>query len=138
MVLLLIIGGIGAVLIGGIVFSAPGRREVSELVIEKVSFSNLQDGIFTGEYVGKKGRMRDAAVEVTIKGGEVAAIKIVKGAVDKNGRALELTRGKSVQDLFQNALDTKSLAVDVISGATLTSKAHLKALEDALKKAKAR
>jgi uncharacterized protein with FMN-binding domain len=32
-------------------------------------------------------------------------------------------------------LSSQSLQVDVISGATLTSKTHLKALEDALKKA---
>ena len=136
-ILLVIVGGIVAVLVGGIVFSAPGRREVSELVIEPVNFANLKDGTFTGEYVGKKGHMRNAAVEVTIKGGKVAAIKIIKGAVDKNGKALELTHGKSVEDLFQSALNAKSLQVDVISGATLTSKAHLKALENALKKAQA-
>ena len=134
-ILLVIVGGIAAVLIGGMVFDARSRREVKELVIENVDFAKLQDGTYTGEFVGKQGRLRNATVEVTIKSGEVSGIKIVKGAVDKDGKALELTHGKSVKDLFQNALNAKSLQVDVISGATLTSKAHLKALENALPKA---
>jgi len=40
-----------------------------------------------------------------------------------------------VEDLFDNVEKSKSLDVDTISGATLTAKIHLKALENALKKA---
>ncbi|WP_368487958.1 FMN-binding protein [Clostridium sp. BJN0013] len=38
-----------------------------------------------------------------------------------------------MEDLFQKVIELQSLQVDIISGATLTSKAHLKALENALK-----
>jgi uncharacterized protein with FMN-binding domain len=37
--------------------------------------------------------------------------------------------------LFRHVIESQSLQVDVISGATLTSKAHLKALENALEQA---
>jgi len=37
--------------------------------------------------------------------------------------------------LFQTAIEAKTLDVDVISGATVTSKTHLKAFENALKQA---
>jgi uncharacterized protein with FMN-binding domain len=39
----------------------------------------------------------------------------------------------TIEDLFKRVIDSDSLQVDAISGATLTSKAHLKALENALK-----
>lgn len=41
----------------------------------------------------------------------------------------------TIDNLFQRGLETESLQVDAISGAALTSKAHLKALENALKQA---
>ena len=40
--------------------------------------------------------------------------------------------------IFDDVQKSKSLQVDVISGATLTSKVHLKALEDALKQAQSK
>ncbi len=46
-----------------------------------------------------------------------------------------MTNGVTMADLLKKAVETKSLQVDAISGATLTSKAHLKALENALKQA---
>lgn len=45
-------------------------------------------------------------------------------------------KGISIGDLFRHVIESQSLQVDVISGATLTSKAHLKALENALEQAK--
>jgi len=134
---LVIVGGIAAVLMGGFFFTAPGRRETGELVINSVNFNNFHDGIFTGEYVGTKDHLRDATVDVTVKNGEITSIKIQKGAVGKDGKPVELTHGKSIDDLYKSVLGSKSLNTDVISGATLTSKAHLKALENALKKAEA-
>ncbi|QAT63508.1 FMN-binding protein [Acidilutibacter cellobiosedens] len=37
--------------------------------------------------------------------------------------------------MFDNVVKSQTLQVDVINGATLTSKVHLKALENALKQA---
>ncbi|MNW67989.1 FMN-binding domain protein [compost metagenome] len=59
----------------------------------------------------------------------------MKGALDKEGKPAVLTGGVSIGDLFSNIVKSQSLQVDVISGATLTSKVHLKALENALKQA---
>ena len=131
-IIVLIIGG---ALFGGILADAPGRREVAELNISEVRFKNLRDGTFIGEYKGTKAHLRDAKVEVIISGGEIKEINILKGAIDKNGKPMELKNGLSIEDLYNNAIQSQSLQVDVISGATLTSKAHLKALENALKQA---
>jgi uncharacterized protein with FMN-binding domain len=136
-VVLVIVGGVAAVLLGGFFFTGAGRREINDLIIGSVDFKKLRDGIFTGEYIGVKDHLRDTTVEVTVKDGEVSNVRVVKGAVDKNGKPVELTHGKTVDDLYKSVLSSKSLSVDVVSGATLTSKTHLKALENALKKAEA-
>jgi uncharacterized protein with FMN-binding domain len=55
--------------------------------------------------------------------------------LDKEGNSAELTGGLSIDDMFDNVVKSQTLQVDVINGATLTSKVHLKALENALKQA---
>ncbi len=134
-IIMAIIGVIALGVIIGISLSAPGRREVKELTISAVDFGKLRDGTYVGEYTGTKDHSRDTQVEVTITGGKISDIKILKGALDKEGKPAELTGGKNIEDLFDSVVKSKSLQVDVISGATLTSKAHLKALENALKQA---
>lgn len=120
---------------GGFLADAPGRNEIQALVIQDVDFKNLRDGTYLGEYTGTKSHSRDTKIEVTISGGEITTVRILKGALDKEGKPAELTGGLSIDDLFSNAIEAKTLQVDAISGATLTSKAHLKALENALKQA---
>lgn len=114
---------------------APERRELQALAIGDVDFTRLQDGTYVGVYARTKGSSRNATVEVTISGGRVTEITILKGALDSDGNSVELTDGRTIDNLFQRVLETESLQVDAISGATLTSKAHLKALENALKQA---
>lgn len=134
-VVLVILGVIAVVMVGGISADAQGRREIQELTIAPVDFNKLRDGTFVGEYTGTKSHFRDTKVQVMISAGEISDIKILKGALDKEGKPAKLTGGLSVSDLFDNAVKSQSLKVDVISGATLTSKAHLKALENALEQA---
>lgn len=137
-VLLIIVGVIAAGLLGGILSDAPGRREIGLLTFSTVDFNNLRDGFYIGEYKGTKSHFRDTKVEVTISGGNISDVKILKGAVDKEGNTVKLTGGQSIGDLFDNVMASKTLQVDVISGATLTSKAHLKAIENALEQAQAK
>lgn len=131
-VALVILGVIAVVLVGGILSSASGRREVQELTIDAVDFKKLRDGTYVGEYSGTKDHSRDTKVQVIISEDKISDIKILKGALDKEGKPAELTGGLSIGDLFDNVIKSQSLQVDAISGATLTSKVHLKALENAL------
>lgn len=134
-ILLIVFGAIVVVAAGGFLADAPGRDEIQALVIHDVDFKNLRDGTFVGEYTGTKSHSRDAQVEVTISGGKISDIKILKGAADNEGKPVKLTGGLSIGDLFNDVMKLETLQVDAISGATLTSKAHLKALENALKQA---
>ena len=127
--LLLILVAVGT---AAVISDAPSRKELQSLIVEDVDFSSLQDGTYVGSFVGAKGSLRDATVEVAVVNGEVSDIRILKGAVDETGAPLEIAQGKTADDLFDAVLQQKTLQVDVISGATLTSNAHLKALENAL------
>lgn len=64
-----------------------------------------------------------------------AKIIILKGALDSEGKPQKLKDGRGIDDLFNDVIESQTLNVDVISGATLTCKAHLKALENALEQA---
>lgn len=127
---LLVVIGIGVLV--GLQADAPGRHELEVLEIGEIDFENLRDGTYTGEYVGEAGHLRDAALEVTVSDGQVTNIRLLKGGIDENGDPADLADGQTIMDLFDDVLALKTLQVDAISGATLTSKAHLKALENAL------
>ena len=133
-VIFIIIGVIVAAGLIGVLVDGPGRHEIAELEYSDIDFKNLKDGTYEGEYKGKKSHMRDTKVEVTVSEGEVLDVKIIKGAVDKEGKPSTIKEGKSIEDLFNSAVLAETLDVDVISGATITCKAHLKAFENALKK----
>lgn len=49
-----------------------------------------------------------------------------------NGNPVKMGKDQTMSEVFQNALQSQSLDVEVISGATITTKTHLKALEQAL------
>ena len=127
--LLLVLCAVGT---AAVLSDAPSRREISALSIENVDFTNLKDGTYIGSFVGTKSNLRDTTVEVVIASGSVSSIRILKGAVEEMGAPQEIGKGKTAYDLFDAVVAKKTLQVDTISGATLTSKTHLKALEQAL------
>ncbi|MDX9809144.1 MAG: FMN-binding protein [Sphaerochaetaceae bacterium] len=131
-VLLIIVAVIAAGLAVGVLLDAPGRKEALDLTFSAIDFKNLKDGTYTGEYQGTKSHMRDTKVEISVSAGNVSDIKILKGAVDTNGKAVKMGKDQTISEVFQNVLQSQSLDVDVISGATITTKTHLKALEQAL------
>ena len=132
LIVTLVISGLA---LAGILIDGPGRREIAGLSFPSINFKKLHDGTYIGDYKGTKSHLRDAQVKVTISGGEISDIEILKGAVDKEGKPAVIKSGKSIADLFDDVVKSETLQVDVISGATLTSKTHLKALEDALEQA---
>jgi uncharacterized protein with FMN-binding domain len=126
---------IGGGLLGGILSDGPGRREIAQLTFAPIDFQNLRNGNYIGEYIGTKSHMRDTKVEVTVTEGEISDIKVLKGAVDKDGKPVKITNDQTIDDLFSSSIKSQTLQVDVISGATITCKSHLKAFENALAQA---
>jgi uncharacterized protein with FMN-binding domain len=119
MVILVVVGAGG-----GLLFTAGERREAKNLPIAAVNFKQLQDGTYVGEYQGGMYKWRANRVQVTVSSSKVTDIKILE---QTEKRPSELT-----DELFGRVIRSQSLQVDTISGATLTSKAYLKGVENAL------
>lgn len=121
---------------GGLIFAfvidAPNRQEIKELTFSSLDFDALKDGTFVGGYEGTKSHLRDTQVEVIVQDGAISTVKVLKGAIDEKGVPAKLNKGRSIDEVFDLVKQEKTLQVDVISGATLTTKTHLKALENAL------
>ncbi len=133
--ILIVLGVLVAVMGIMMLVTAPGRRELSKMTFPKKSFSDLAAGTYTGEYKGAGDSMRNTSVQVSVSNGKVSDIKVLSGSTLKEGKPIEIRNGQSIDDLSQRVISSQSLNVDVISGATLTSNAHLKAVENALAKA---
>ncbi len=123
---ILVVMGLG----GAIVFTSGERREGKNLPIAVIDFKKLNDGTYIGEYEGGMKKLRANEVQVTVSSGKVTDIKILK---HKENQSPEFT-GK----LYDRVIKAQSLQVDTISGATITSKAYLKSVENALFKAQKR
>lgn len=134
-ILLLIVFVIALAGISAVMWDAPARAELKNMVIAEVNFGNLNDGVYPGEYRGTNNSLRDAVVEVTVESGVVTKITVTKGAYSGGKGSAESTKENSIDDLFGMVIESQSLHVDAISGATLTTNAHLKAVESALLKA---
>ncbi len=104
------------ILVAGILFASQGLSEMQELVIYDVDLGKLPDGVYTGKF----DRYRWAhTVEITVKDHRIASI--------------QATNRQQIHDELINRIITQQTPkVDVVSGATVSSKAFLKAVEKAL------
>lgn len=137
-VLIIVMSIVFVLLLLGIIVAivdAPARAELKNVTIADVNFGSLKDGIYTGEYCGTKNSFRDVAVEVTIESGAITKITVTEGAYAGVKMSDEIKVELSINDLFEKVIESKSLQVDTVSGATVTVNAHIKAVENALLKA---
>ncbi|MNN31359.1 FMN-binding domain protein [compost metagenome] len=118
-----VVAGLG----GALLFTEGERREAKNLPIGTVNFEQLHDGTYLGEYEGGMYKWRANKVQVTVSSKKVTNIKVIE---QKEKRPPSFT-----DELFGRVIQSQSLQVDTISGATLTSKAYLKSIELALNEA---
>lgn len=96
---------------------------LSGIPVEDVDLSAVPDGRYEGSY---KTFPVAVAVEVTVQDSKITAIDLVKHS---NGQ------GEAAEAIPGMVVEAQSLQVDVISGATYSSRVILLAIEDALKSA---
>lgn len=101
------------------------HREARSLPLNRVDFSRLDDGTYHGAYDGGMYHWRRNECDVRVSGGKVTGIHLTVSQ-DPGGKNAQY------QELFERVIQAQSLQVDTISGATLTSKAYLQAVENAL------
>ncbi|MBU3112552.1 FMN-binding protein [Clostridium lacusfryxellense] len=96
------------------------KKVTSEMKIGSVDLSKVADGKYLGScdvvYVG-------ATVSVTVKDSKIIDIVLVKHKTDK---------GKPGEAVTAEVIKEQSLQVDMITGATNSSKVILKSIENAL------
>lgn len=100
-----------------------GLRVGSKLAIESIDTSTLNDGVYSGKYEG--GRWSNE-LKVTVRSHKIMKIEVV--------RDVKIPKPEVTQEIVNNVIEAQETDVDVVSGATVTSKAYLKAIENALKK----
>lgn len=95
-------------------------NKLDKIVISDVDLTKITNGIYNGSY---KNLLVGAEVSVAVKDNRMSNIILVKHSYGK---------GKPAEQIIDRVLERQSLKVDVISGATYSSKAILKAIETAL------
>ena len=113
------------VVVSGLVayLSANQSRVLNEN-FETIAYNTLEDGEYEGSY---KGTRWENTVRVAIEDGQIITITPLDDQRFANPEVRTL--------LFSRVIDENSIDVDSVSGATVTSIAYLKAIEDALLKA---
>lgn len=96
------------------------QKQVEEITISNVDLSKVEDGNYTGSY---EVLWVAAEVKVNVKNHKIEGIELVR---HKNGK------GASAEIIPNKVVEAQSLAVDIVSGATSSSKVILKAIENAL------
>jgi uncharacterized protein with FMN-binding domain len=112
---------------GGVGWSRLSKehKEARSLPLNAVDFSKLSDGTYHGVYEGGMYKWRANECQVNVSSGKVTDIQLV-GSGDPG------SKNTQHEALYDRVIQAQSLQVDTISGATLTSKAYLQAVENAL------
>jgi uncharacterized protein with FMN-binding domain len=90
------------------------------IAIKTPDFSALADGTYRGSFAAFP---VSATVDVAMSGGRVEQVEIVSHRCGK---------GRPAEAIVNDVVASQSLEVDVVSGATLSSRVILKAIETAL------
>lgn len=120
------------IVIGGFIgwsYLEKEHKEAKNLPIAVINFKKLKEGTYIGEYEGGMYKWRYSKVQVEVSSGKVEDIKLLSSA----GPGAE--QNKDYNTIYERIINEQTLQVDVVSGATLTSKAYIKAVENALLKA---
>lgn len=97
-------------------------KQGEKIVISNVEIASIDDGIYTGEYTLLPVKV---IVQVNIKNHKVHEIEILE---HQNGF------GKKAEIISDYIIKEQKLDVDLVTGATVSSKVILKAIENALSK----
>ncbi len=116
-----VIAALLAVLLFLVILPNMQYENVRSMKINDVNLELLDDGTYHGAYAYSK---TSYEVDVEIKDHKIASVEIVSGGESEHAKAAEGVIGSIINE--------QRIDVDVVSGATTSSKAILKAVENAL------
>ena len=106
---------------GLFIFISRGLDEKSQPALAGATAQGMADGVYVGGYDGGRWTNR---VEVTVAGERISDIVLLQDVL--------FADAKVPAELFARVMDNQTTTVDTVAGATVTSKAYLKAIENAL------
>jgi uncharacterized protein with FMN-binding domain len=120
-IFLVIIVFFALVIAGGIIYLTSGLKTGAEVVVNTIDLSQIEVGTYTGVY--EDGRWSNE-IEVTVQDHKITTVRIIKDVA--------FVQPGLSDELFGKVIEEQTTDIDTISGATVTSKAYLKAIEMAL------
>lgn len=91
--------------------------------LARINLLAVKDGTYAGSY---KAFPVSAVVEVTVEDHKITCIEVIRHSYGEDG---------PIETMAERVLEAQSLRVDLVTGATFSTKAILVATEDALKAA---
>ena len=119
-IIILIVLVIVLFIAGFTVYTQSKLNKLVQMSISNVALESLDDGVYEGDYSVFPISVK---LNVTVKGHKITEILILKHINGQGGKA---------EVIADQVIEKQSLQVDIISGATYSSKVILKALENAL------
>ena len=117
---LLIAGGvILAIILTMFIFLTNGLSEGARVQINGLDLSVVADGVYVGEYEFKRW---SESVIVNVRNGEIVEIRTEKD------RIYDVS-----EEVIARVITAQNTTIDAVSGATVSSKALLKAIENAFR-----
>lgn len=116
-----VVGVFVLVIGGGLLYITNGLKTGENLAINPVDLTQIEDGTYTGSY--GSGRWNNT-VEVTVSDKKIAQINVIK--------TVGFDIPETTNTIINSVIERQSTTVDTVSGATVTSKAYLKSIENAL------
>ena len=107
-------------LIGASLYLKTLVNDVNSITVSNLNMANITDGIYVGEYSLTPVYVE---VEVSVTEHKITNIKIIEHENGLGGKA---------EKIVDNVISRQSLEVGAVSGATVSSKCIIKAIENAL------
>jgi len=107
-----------------VLFSSCKSGSLTEILALLPDMNGKPDGVYRGDY-DLSGTPVKVTLDVTVQNENITAINIIKHFCSPIG--------KKAEKITEKIIEQQSLNVDAISGATGSSKAILKAVENALR-----
>ncbi len=107
---------------GVLFFLSRGLDETLEVEIVGIDLSNVEDGVYQGTY---ENRRFSNTLEVHVENHEIVDIIVIDD--------MTLTQDGVTEEVFARVMALQSTDIDMVAGASVTTTAYLKAIENALK-----
>ncbi|MBC3898769.1 FMN-binding protein [Acetobacterium malicum] len=121
MIILSILGVLVLIGAGGVFYITNGLEAGENLAINPVDLTKIEDGTYAGVY--QAGRWTNE-VAVSVADHQISNIDVVK--------TVTIESPEMTSTIINSVIEKQNTTVDTVTGATVSSKAYLKSIENAL------